>query len=179
MQYMNIFVFTPQQQIISVFISNHQIAFDCATFSHRCWKVKYSFIFQQYLILPKYFTKVLVLNFRYLAEPDQLTLIIKSDRDLNAYSVVTNNNTSTWHHQFIETILAGCQKGKTNIFKSIKSIYYPYELIRRQSVACVLSKNSEENKNILLCFVNTMSQSRKTISVVRKYLLTAMTHNRF
>lgn len=178
MQYMNRFVFTQQQQIISVFISNHQIAFDCATFSHRCWKVKYSFIFQQCLILPKYFTKVLVFNLRYLAEPDQLAFI-KSDRDLNAYSVVTNNNTSTWHHQFIETILAGCQKGKTNIFKSIKSIYYPYELIRRQSVACVLSKNSEENKNILLCFVNTMSQSRKTISVVRKYLLTAMTHNRF
>lgn len=29
-------------------------------------------------------------------------------------------------------------------------MYYPYELIRRQSVACVLSKNPEEKKNTSL-----------------------------
>lgn len=67
---------------------------------------------------------------------------------------------------------AGCQKEKPTLFKSIKSIYYPYELIRRQPVACVLSKNPEKNKN-----KNTslrkyyVPEPKDYIPIVRKYLL--------
>lgn len=52
-------------------------------------------------------------------EPDQRSLSIQTEIwPQNA--VVTNNKTSTWHHQFIETILAGCQKEKTNIIQIYK-----------------------------------------------------------
>lgn len=112
-------------------------------------------------------------------ELDQL-MFINSDRDLTAkcscHKQQNINLTSSvyWNNP------SWMSKGKTNIFKSIKSIYYPYELIRRQSVACVLSKNPEENKkrNTSLRKYYVL-EPKDYIPIVRKYLLTVTTHKRF